>query len=390
MFLYEPREDSELLVKYVKKHARGIVLDMGTGVGIQALAAATKKSVSRVVAVDVNPDAVSQCKKKIKNKKITFLVSDLFSSLRKKKLQFDTIVFNPPYLPLERGEDNELARALAGGKHGYEVIAKFLADAKAFLKEKGKILLVFSSPTHKDKVDEILTQQGFVWEALEELPLFFERLYCYKITIHPALEVVIKKGVRDITYLAHGKRGVVFCGSFGNKNEKVAIKIKKKESTAVGNLLNEARWLRVLNKQEIGPPLLFSGKDFLVYAFVEGDFIINFIEKNTKEKIKKVLYNVFDQCFQLDQLRVNKEEMHHPFKHIVVHRNAPVLLDFERMHKTKKPHNVTQFVQFVCALKRVLEKKGFIIDVELLRSSAALYKKKRIRDRLKKILLCLS
>lgn len=391
MFLYEPREDSELLVNCVKKHARGAVLDMGTGSGIQAAAAAAKKSVSRVVAVDVNPDAVSYCRKTIKNKKITFLVSDLFSSLRAKRLRFDTIIFNPPYLPLERGEDNEIARALAGGTQGYEVIERFLAAAKTFLNVNGHILLIFSSLTHRENVDEILTRHGFVWDVLEELPLFFERLYCYMIKMHPALEVAMWKGVCDITYLAHGKRGIIFRGSFGaKKTGKVAIKIKRKESAAIGRLSNEARWLRVLNNQGIGPRLLFSGKDFLVYDFVEGDFIVDFIEKSSKEKIRKVLYDVFDQCFQLDKLGVTKEEMHHPLKHIIVHHGRPVLIDFERMHTTRKPQNVTQFVQFVCALKGLLEQKGFTVDVELLRSCAASYKKKRTRDELKKILLCLS
>ena len=35
--LYEPREDSRLLAKYAKKYAKGLVLDIGTGSGIQAL-----------------------------------------------------------------------------------------------------------------------------------------------------------------------------------------------------------------------------------------------------------------------------------------------------------------------------------------------------------------
>jgi pyruvate dehydrogenase E1 component alpha subunit len=40
--VYEPREDSLLLEKYVKKFAKGIVLDIGTGSGIQAKAAAER------------------------------------------------------------------------------------------------------------------------------------------------------------------------------------------------------------------------------------------------------------------------------------------------------------------------------------------------------------
>ena len=56
--IYEPAEDSFLLQKYVKKYAKGKVLDMGTGSGIQAEAA------KDVLAVDVNPECVEYVKKK--------------------------------------------------------------------------------------------------------------------------------------------------------------------------------------------------------------------------------------------------------------------------------------------------------------------------------------
>ena len=94
---YEPREDSELLAKYVKKFAFGNVLDMGTGSGIQAITAAKKKSVKSVVAADIQEEVIENNKNNIKNKKIKFIVSDLFSNIKNKK--FDTIIFNPPYLP---------------------------------------------------------------------------------------------------------------------------------------------------------------------------------------------------------------------------------------------------------------------------------------------------
>jgi len=38
----------------VKEHAKGIVLDMGTGTGIQALEASCSKKVVKVYAADIN------------------------------------------------------------------------------------------------------------------------------------------------------------------------------------------------------------------------------------------------------------------------------------------------------------------------------------------------
>ena len=76
--------------------------------------------------------------------------------------------------------------------------------------------------------------------------------------------------------------------------------------------------------------------------------------------IKKVLL----QCHELDRIGVDKEEMHRPFKHILVKNDKPVLIDFERAHMTKKPKNVTQFIQYLISsrLTNILKKKGAAVN----------------------------
>ena len=66
---YKPREDSILLEKYVGKYSKGIVLDMGTGSGIQAMTAAKSKRVKKVIAADIQKSAIGTLKKtsRIKN-----------------------------------------------------------------------------------------------------------------------------------------------------------------------------------------------------------------------------------------------------------------------------------------------------------------------------------
>jgi len=148
--IYKPREDSFLLRKHVREYAKGKVLDMGTGSGIQALAAL--ENTKDVLAVDVNPEAVE----KLKKKGINSIESDLFANVKGK---FDVIIFNPPYLPEDPEEDDESKLTTTGGKKGHEIIERFLKDAKKHLNQNGIILLLFSSMT--GDVDSILKEQKY-------------------------------------------------------------------------------------------------------------------------------------------------------------------------------------------------------------------------------------
>jgi release factor glutamine methyltransferase len=174
--IYEPREDSFLMEKAVKKYACGKVLDMGTGSGIQAIAAAKNKKVRSIIAVDINKEAVIIALHDAMKRGIPLSVqqSNLFDNIDEK---FDTIIFNPPYLPTQKPKD----LALDGGKKGYELIQKFLKQAKKHLEENGTILLLFSSLTDKSKVDEILTKNKYKFKEVDKLKLDFEELYIYKI-----------------------------------------------------------------------------------------------------------------------------------------------------------------------------------------------------------------
>ncbi len=360
--VYMPREDSFLLEKQVLKHAKGKCLDIGTGSGIQALAA--KKKCRSVLAVDIDAKAVAL----VKCKGIKAVKSNLFSNA---KGVFDTIIFNPPYLPQDADvKDSEVY----GGKHGYELIERFLSNSAAHLTANGQILLLFSSQTNKKKVNEIFEHNLLEFKVIAKQRIFFEELYVYKITKSTLLKKLEERNISDHKYLARGKRGIVYVGKLARK--KVAVKVKRKDSEAIGRTQNEAKWLKLLNKHKIGPQLLFAGSNFICYKFVEGDFIADYIEKSSKTKIIKVLKDVFGQCRKLDKLWADKEEMHRPVKHVII-KTKPVLIDFERTRHTNKPKNVTQFCQFLISanFNALLKKKGIKINRKKMIELAKQYKK---------------
>lgn len=378
MEIYEPAEDSILIKECVKEHAKGVVLDMGTGTGI--LAEAAIKNSEKVYAVDINQKALEYAKKNIKDKKVIIKKSNLFSNLKNTK--FDTIIFNPPYLPEDKGIKDP---ALYGGKHGYEVIIKFLNQAPNFLKENGIILLLFSHLSRKDVIDNAIQNNMLSYKQLAKKSIFFENLYVYKITKTKIRTELENNKIQNIKYLDSGKRGMIFTGKY--KNKKVAIKIRKPSSKAFFKIENEAKWLKEMNKIRIGPELLSSSRDYVIYRFAEGKMILDYLETTTKEQTKKVIIKILNQCYRLDKDQVNKEEMHHPIKHIIIGKKV-TMIDFERMHKTIKPQNVTQFCQFLTSnnLQKISKEKGLKINKKQLLIVAKKYKEGYSKEEFDKII----
>ena len=99
-----------------------------------------------------------------------------------------------------------------------------------------------------------------------------------------------------------------------------------------------------------------------MYEFVDGIKILDFISQSPKSEILKIIKDIFKQLHTLDRLNINKAEMHHPIKHILV-GNKTVLIDFERCRYTEKPQNVTGFCQFMIQIKNMLKEKNIITEI---------------------------
>lgn len=172
--IYAPREDSFLLAEAVKKYSKNKkVLDIGTGSGFLAKVSLNAGAKS-VLASDINNEAVIYAK----NQGINAIQSDLFSNIKDK---FDLIIFNPPYLPIDPNEDKESGMITTGGPKGDEVILKFLSQAHEYLNEKGRILIVLSSLTPKNRIKNILKKFSLSYKVILSKNLFMETLEVWDI-----------------------------------------------------------------------------------------------------------------------------------------------------------------------------------------------------------------
>lgn len=176
--VYEPAEDSFLLVDAVLKQAKpGMnILEIGTGSGfISAVLLANLKCI-RLVATEINPHAALCAKANA----VEVLRTDLFKGLKPRRSEslFDLILFNPPYLPTSKEEKvpGWLNYAFDGGTSGRDTLDQFLYEVRDYLKPGGTILVLISSITGLDAVKEKMEKMGFAVEVVARKKVSFEEL----------------------------------------------------------------------------------------------------------------------------------------------------------------------------------------------------------------------
>lgn len=181
--VYEPSDDSYLVVDYIMKHPDEFngksIIDLGSGSGILSLFA-LKYGAKYVLAIDINPFAAvtTKCTLEINGYDSFDIINcDSLSCLRK-GVPFDIVLFNPPYLPIDMNhkECNDwLSMSWCGGEKGVEVTKTALEYlGKLFLPER--IFVVVSSLGEEMEVLRMLAKQGYETSIVNSMSFFFEEI----------------------------------------------------------------------------------------------------------------------------------------------------------------------------------------------------------------------
>ncbi|MEM4141806.1 MAG: methyltransferase [Thermoplasmata archaeon] len=167
---YEVEEDTLFLLDNIKP--KGKIIEIGAGSGYISFYLGAHGF--DVTATDIDDDAIGYMKKiaNEKNLNIKIVKSDLFKNITEK---FDTIIFNPPYLPGNIEED----RAIFGGENGQEIIENFLGQAGEHLKNDGRIFIILSSYNDIQKLKEKFSSFEFIERARKNF--FFHSIFLYEL-----------------------------------------------------------------------------------------------------------------------------------------------------------------------------------------------------------------
>ena len=171
---------SEFMAQHIRVGPQDAVLDVGTGSGIQAI---TAGSVARkVVAIDINPEAVRCARENVRRNNVEgsvqVLEGDLFAPLPP-DARFDVILFTPPYFEgrLRKPIDHALYDP------GKAVARRLLTEARERLNPDGYVQMVYSSAAEPGRVLQIATELGWRYSILAEKKVLFETFTIYKLTV---------------------------------------------------------------------------------------------------------------------------------------------------------------------------------------------------------------
>jgi putative serine/threonine protein kinase len=160
------------------------------------------------------------------------------------------------------------------------------------------------------------------------------------------VEFVGKTSAANIPVLGKGYVGVVVVALL--KGKRIALKMRRVDADRE-SLEHEAELLSKANSVNVGPKFLAVSKNFLLMQLIGGDLLEDYLQThNDKALIRKVLVDILEQCWRLDEAGLDHGELSKAPKHLLVDKtNKSFIVDFETASTNRNASNVTSVCQYL-------------------------------------------
>ena len=194
--------------------------------------------------------------------------------------------------------------------------------------------------------------------------------------------MVLGKGCVGIVVLARTDLGIA------------ALKIRRIDSGRE-SMQREADILLKVNKVGVGPKLLGYSQNLLLMELIEGkpfsEWIMNLDDsEDARYLVQRILKQILEQCWKLDEVGVDHGELSNASKHIIVRPSSEVcILDFETASTQRRVSNVTSICHYLFmsgSISEIVRKKVIEVDLASVLETLRAYKKDRTSSIFKVIL----
>ncbi len=156
---------SKITAKRIPKNA-GIVLDVGTGTGVQAIIAA-KRGAKKVIAIDIDDNSLKNAEENVRLHKLKKVIevrkSDLFSNIKETE-KFDLIISQLPFADVDY--KTSVGHFLFDAD--FKLHERLLKDGQAHLNKNGKIFIPSGEVANEEKLNKLIKKYNYRILKIEE------------------------------------------------------------------------------------------------------------------------------------------------------------------------------------------------------------------------------
>lgn len=173
-----PSPYSTFMAREMPKMDGYVLADLGTGSGVQALAA-LRQGAKLVYLLDINPAAVETAHRNARlngygNRVVALDSGDMLEPLGNRRV--DGIICNPASLPMPKPVQPKYSPYYAG-EDGRGMINRLITDSQKYLKRGGAILFVQTSLANLNETRNELWGNGYLHQILARMHLRFRDFY---------------------------------------------------------------------------------------------------------------------------------------------------------------------------------------------------------------------